>query len=57
MVELELLQGRKGAVAVLRELEPAPLELVGLAETVFGRREPGPAQEGQRHDEDGDDRE
>src|SRR6185437_12765068 len=56
MVELELLQGSEGAVALLGELEPAAFELVGLAETVFCRRQPRSPQEGQRHDEDGGDR-
>jgi len=37
MVELELLEGGKGTVARLAELELAPFELAGLAEGVVAR--------------------
>ena len=55
MVELELLQGCQSAVALLGELEPAALELIGLAEPVLGGGDPGPTQERQRNDDDGSD--
>src|SRR6266536_2922748 len=55
MVELELLQGRQRAVALLRELQPAALELIGLAEPVLRGRDPGPPEKRQRdHDDRGD---
>src|SRR5437016_489441 len=55
MVELELLQGCQCAVALLRELQPAALELIRLAEPVFRGRDPGPPEKRQRdHDDSGD---
>jgi len=41
MVELQLFQGRQRAIALLREFEPAALELIGLAKPVFRGRDPG----------------
>ena len=49
MVELELLQRRRGAVALLGQLQPPALGLVGLVEPVVA---PRLAQEGQRDEDD-----
>ena len=52
MVELQLLQGRERAIALFGELEPPPLEGVGLTEPVLGGREPWTPQKRQGHDQD-----
>src|SRR3954470_23161312 len=57
MGELELFQGRQRGAALLGELDPAALELVGLAKPVFRGRDPGPPQERQRDDDDSGDSE
>ncbi len=55
MIELELLQGGKGTIALLRELQPAALLRIGLAEPVFSGRNARTPQERQRHDDDAGD--
>ena len=50
MVELELLQRRERAVSRLRELEPPPVELSGLVQSVIVRL--GLAEVRQRHEDD-----
>jgi len=57
MVELELLQGSQRAVALLRELQPAALEFIGLTEPVLRGRDPRPPEKRQRDHEDGGDSE